>query len=254
MAGLRGRALVAYLLVCIVWGSTYLAIRIGVQELPPLLFAGVRFLIAGAAPGRPRPAHRRAAARAAARLGRARGRRSLPPAGRQRGGGLGRAVRRVRPGERLRGRGPAVGRVLRRDDPGRLDRVHLAGRRGARARLLRERAPRRRVAHRPARRRSQGAGRSHPCERELGPGLGLQQATPDRELALRGLGGPDAGGRRGDHHAGPARGRGRRLAHHQPRPGRPGVPGGVRLDRGLHRLRLRAASTPRPRWSGRTPT
>jgi drug/metabolite transporter (DMT)-like permease len=47
MAGLRGRALVAYLLVCIVWGSTYLAIRIGVQELPPLLFAGIRFLNAG---------------------------------------------------------------------------------------------------------------------------------------------------------------------------------------------------------------
>jgi drug/metabolite transporter (DMT)-like permease len=48
MAGLRGKALVAYLLVCTVWGSTYLAIRIGVQDLPPLLFAGVRFLIAGA--------------------------------------------------------------------------------------------------------------------------------------------------------------------------------------------------------------
>lgn len=47
MAALRGRALVAYLLVCVVWGSTYLAIRIGVQELPPLLFAGIRFLIAG---------------------------------------------------------------------------------------------------------------------------------------------------------------------------------------------------------------
>jgi drug/metabolite transporter (DMT)-like permease len=47
MAGLRGRALVAYLLVCVVWGSTYLAIRIGVQELPPLLFAGIRFLLAG---------------------------------------------------------------------------------------------------------------------------------------------------------------------------------------------------------------
>ena len=47
MAGLRGRALVAYLLVCVVWGSTSLAIRIGVQELPPLLFAGNRFLIAG---------------------------------------------------------------------------------------------------------------------------------------------------------------------------------------------------------------
>ncbi len=47
MAGLRGKALVAYLLVCTVWGSTYLAIRIGVAELPPFLFAGVRFLIAG---------------------------------------------------------------------------------------------------------------------------------------------------------------------------------------------------------------
>lgn len=47
MAGLRGRALIAYLLVCVVWGSTYLAIRIGVGHLPPFLFAGVRFLIAG---------------------------------------------------------------------------------------------------------------------------------------------------------------------------------------------------------------
>ena len=47
MAGLRGKALIAYLLVCTVWGSTYLAIRIGVQDLPPLLFAGVRFLVAG---------------------------------------------------------------------------------------------------------------------------------------------------------------------------------------------------------------
>jgi hypothetical protein len=35
MAGLRGKALVAYLLVCTVWGSTYLAIRIGVMHLPP---------------------------------------------------------------------------------------------------------------------------------------------------------------------------------------------------------------------------
>lgn len=48
MAALRGKALVAYLLVCIVWGSTYLAIRIGVGVFPPFLFAGVRFFIAGA--------------------------------------------------------------------------------------------------------------------------------------------------------------------------------------------------------------
>lgn len=44
---LRGKALVAWLIVCIVWGSTYLAIRIGVAHLPPFLFAGVRFVIAG---------------------------------------------------------------------------------------------------------------------------------------------------------------------------------------------------------------
>ena len=44
---LRGKVLFAYLVVCILWGSTYIAIRIGDRTLPPLLFAGVRFLIAG---------------------------------------------------------------------------------------------------------------------------------------------------------------------------------------------------------------
>ncbi len=48
MMALRGKALVAYLLVCVFWGSTYLAIRVGVAELPPFLFAGTRFLVAGA--------------------------------------------------------------------------------------------------------------------------------------------------------------------------------------------------------------
>ena len=38
----------ALLAVYLVWGSTYLAIRIGVETLPPFLMAGVRFLIAGA--------------------------------------------------------------------------------------------------------------------------------------------------------------------------------------------------------------
>ncbi len=47
MGELKGRAFAAYLIVCIVWGSTYLAIRVGVEHLPPFLFAGVRFLIAG---------------------------------------------------------------------------------------------------------------------------------------------------------------------------------------------------------------
>jgi drug/metabolite transporter (DMT)-like permease len=34
--------------VYLVWGSTYLAIRVGVGHLPPLLFAGVRYVVAGA--------------------------------------------------------------------------------------------------------------------------------------------------------------------------------------------------------------
>ena len=47
MAGLRGKALFAWLLVCVFWGSTYLAIKVGVGVLPPFLFAGLRFAIAG---------------------------------------------------------------------------------------------------------------------------------------------------------------------------------------------------------------
>lgn len=37
----------AYSVLCIVWGSTYLAIRIGVHHLPPALLGGIRFVIAG---------------------------------------------------------------------------------------------------------------------------------------------------------------------------------------------------------------
>jgi drug/metabolite transporter (DMT)-like permease len=47
MASLKGKALIAYLLVCVFWGSTYIAIKIGVGVLPPFLFAGMRFLVAG---------------------------------------------------------------------------------------------------------------------------------------------------------------------------------------------------------------
>jgi drug/metabolite transporter (DMT)-like permease len=38
---------VAFAIVYLVWGSTYLAIRVGVQSLPPWLFAGTRFIAAG---------------------------------------------------------------------------------------------------------------------------------------------------------------------------------------------------------------
>lgn len=38
----------AFLAVYLIWGSTYLAIRVGVQSMPPFLMAGSRFLLAGA--------------------------------------------------------------------------------------------------------------------------------------------------------------------------------------------------------------
>ena len=43
----RGGAWAALLIVWVVWGSTYLAIRVAVESLPPLLMASSRFLIAG---------------------------------------------------------------------------------------------------------------------------------------------------------------------------------------------------------------
>lgn len=41
------KAYLAWLTICIVWGTTYLAIRVGVADLPPMLFAGIRWIIAG---------------------------------------------------------------------------------------------------------------------------------------------------------------------------------------------------------------
>jgi drug/metabolite transporter (DMT)-like permease len=45
--GWRWKVIVAFAAVWLIWGSTYLAIRVGVQELPAALFAGVRFVFAG---------------------------------------------------------------------------------------------------------------------------------------------------------------------------------------------------------------
>lgn len=44
----ESKVIAAYIAVCMLWGSTYLAIRIGVSAFPPELFGGVRFVIAGA--------------------------------------------------------------------------------------------------------------------------------------------------------------------------------------------------------------
>ena len=43
----RSRVLAALLALYLVWGSTYLANRIGLESIPPLFMAGTRFLVAG---------------------------------------------------------------------------------------------------------------------------------------------------------------------------------------------------------------
>jgi drug/metabolite transporter (DMT)-like permease len=41
------KTLLAFAIIYFVWGSTYLAIRVGVREIPPFLMAAMRFFIAG---------------------------------------------------------------------------------------------------------------------------------------------------------------------------------------------------------------
>ena len=57
------RVILAFAAIYVLWGSTYLAIRIAVQQVPPLFAAGIRFFLAGTLlyaamrlRGRPRPA------------------------------------------------------------------------------------------------------------------------------------------------------------------------------------------------------
>src|ERR1700686_4750139 len=43
------KILLAFAIIYFVWGSTFLAIRIGVHEVPPFLLAALRFSVAGLA-------------------------------------------------------------------------------------------------------------------------------------------------------------------------------------------------------------
>ena len=43
----RWKTVAAFSVIYFVWGSTFLAIRVSVQQIPPLLCAGIRFFIAG---------------------------------------------------------------------------------------------------------------------------------------------------------------------------------------------------------------
>jgi drug/metabolite transporter (DMT)-like permease len=45
----NAKAIFAWVNVCVIWGTTFLVIRIGVGHLPPMLFAGIRWVIAGIA-------------------------------------------------------------------------------------------------------------------------------------------------------------------------------------------------------------
>src|SRR5689334_7511959 len=43
----RKLALLAWMWVCVLWGTTYLAIRLTLDTMPPLLMPGIRWTIAG---------------------------------------------------------------------------------------------------------------------------------------------------------------------------------------------------------------
>jgi drug/metabolite transporter (DMT)-like permease len=45
--GARWKTIVAFGIIYFVWGSTFLAIRVGVREMPPLIMAAMRFFTAG---------------------------------------------------------------------------------------------------------------------------------------------------------------------------------------------------------------
>ena len=67
----RWKTLLAFAIIYLVWGSTFLAIRAGVREVPPFLLAGMRFFVAGIvlyawmrAKGTPSPTRREWAAAA----------------------------------------------------------------------------------------------------------------------------------------------------------------------------------------------
>lgn len=59
------RAWLAFATICVVWGTTYLGIKIALETVPPLLLGGLRFVVAGVilavglrATGRPLPPRR----------------------------------------------------------------------------------------------------------------------------------------------------------------------------------------------------
>jgi len=46
-AVVRRNAWIAFLAVCVIWGTTYLAIKVALETIPPFLMGGIRYVIAG---------------------------------------------------------------------------------------------------------------------------------------------------------------------------------------------------------------
>jgi len=45
--GIQRRAWIAWFVVCLVWGTTYLAIKVALETIPPFLMGGLRYMMAG---------------------------------------------------------------------------------------------------------------------------------------------------------------------------------------------------------------
>ena len=121
-------AWIAWITVCVVWGTTYLAIRVALETVPVLLVAGLRWLSAGVVLGLFAVGHRPPAARPTA-VGRPGPPRLSDERRRQRLRGVGRTVRDERP-DRRADRVRAV-----------LERGHRGLPAGRRARALGRRSP-----------------------------------------------------------------------------------------------------------------
>ena len=254
MAGLRGKALIAYLLVCTVWGSTYLFIRIGVAHLPPFLFAG-RAVPRGRAAARrhrpdawgsgcprarrtgapsPSPACSCSAAPTPSWSGRSS---SSRPASRACSWPRCRSGRRSSTPSYPGGKTPLTWRIG----------VGLAHR------LPGQRAARGHHAARARHGRSARAHRPHVRQRVLGDGQRLLEAAPHRGEPVRGRRGAD--GHRGRDPL-RLRARARRGAATFTSDGtglaRDGLSDRLRIAGGIHRLRVRARA--RLGHGGRAPT
>ena len=44
----RRRAYLAFFAICLIWGTTYFAIKIALATIPPFLMGGLRYVIGGA--------------------------------------------------------------------------------------------------------------------------------------------------------------------------------------------------------------